>query len=87
VILCQKTRVTGVPHCMNGLGNSQIEKIGVKIGICVSYSLIGTALLPHGISFAQPGIHIASFDHAMWFYRECNFDDWFLFAMDCPNAS
>ncbi|MEL7298223.1 MAG: hypothetical protein AAGJ86_11215, partial [Pseudomonadota bacterium] len=30
---------------------------------------------------------MASLDHALWFHRQAKVDDWFLYAMDSPNAS
>jgi len=51
------------------------------------YHLIGTAMRPHGISMATPGVVVASIDHAMWFHRPVWVDDWLLYAMDSPSAS
>ncbi len=34
------------------------------------YSLLGTAMLPHGLTFSQGTIQAASLDHAMWFHRD-----------------
>ena len=51
------------------------------------YGLLGTALLPHGYSFRQPQIQVASLDHALWFHRPFRVDEWLLYAMDSPNAS
>jgi acyl-CoA thioesterase-2 len=50
------------------------------------YELIPTALYPHGYSFWQPEIQIASLDHAMWFHREFRMDDWLLYVMHSPVA-
>jgi acyl-CoA thioesterase-2 len=50
------------------------------------YAFIGTALLPHGVSFLTPGKQIASLDHAMWFHRPFRIDDWLLHVMDSPAA-
>jgi acyl-CoA thioesterase-2 len=49
-------------------------------------TLLGTALLPHGMSFFQPDVQAASLDHAMWFHRPFRIDDWLLYAMDSPSA-
>ena len=48
--------------------------------------LIGTALLPHGVSFLTPGMQIASLDHVMWFHRPLRVDDWLLHVMESPEA-
>ena len=50
------------------------------------YGLIPTALYPHGYSFWQPEIQIASLDHAMWFHREFRMDDWIFYVMHSPVA-
>jgi acyl-CoA thioesterase-2 len=50
-------------------------------------AFIGTALLPHGVSFLTPGKQIASLDHAMWFHRPFRIDEWLLHVMDSPAAN
>lgn len=50
------------------------------------YHLIGTALLPHGVSYLTPGLHLASLDHALWFHRPFRVDDWLLYACESPTA-
>ena len=51
------------------------------------FHLIGTTTLPHGISYLQPNVQMASLDHAMWFHRSFRIDDWLLYACDSPSAS
>ena len=51
------------------------------------FSLLGTALLPHALSFSQESIRAASLDHAMWFHRDFRMDEWLLYDMDSPSAS
>jgi acyl-CoA thioesterase II len=50
------------------------------------FSLLSTALLPHGVSWLTPGLAVASIDHALWFHREFRVDQWLLYAMDSPTA-
>ena len=50
------------------------------------FHLIGTATLPHGISYMQPNVMMASLDHAMWFLRPCRVDEWLLYSCDSPSA-
>ncbi len=50
------------------------------------FSLLGTAFLPHGLSFLQRQVQAASIDHAMWFHRDFRMDEWLLYAMDSPSA-
>ncbi|MDE1464954.1 acyl-CoA thioesterase II [Spartinivicinus poritis] len=51
------------------------------------FSFVTTALLPHGVSFWQPNMQVATIDHAMWFHRKFRFDDWLLYSIDSPSAS
>ena len=50
------------------------------------FHLIGTAMLPHGISYLQRNVQVASLDHALWFHRPFRVDDWLLYACDSPTA-
>ena len=51
------------------------------------FHLVGTATLPHGISWVQGNLMIASLDHAMWFHRDFRLDDWLLYSCDSPSTS
>ncbi|MAM87740.1 acyl-CoA thioesterase [Allohahella sp. A8] len=51
------------------------------------FGLLGTGLLPHGKSFYQRDMQVASLDHAVWFQRSFRFDDWLLYSTDSPSAS
>jgi acyl-CoA thioesterase-2 len=51
------------------------------------FHLIGTATMPHGISWVQGNLIIASLDHAMWFHRDFRLDDWLLYVCDSPSSS
>ena len=51
------------------------------------FHLVGTATLPHGISFIQDELMMASLDHAMWFHRPVRVDDWLLYSCDSPSSS
>ena len=50
------------------------------------FNLVATSLYPHGFTFWQPEMQVASLDHAMWFHRDFRMDDWLLYAMESPNA-
>ncbi len=50
------------------------------------FGLLLTALKPHGLSFLQPKLQVASLDHAMWFHDHFRMDEWLLYAMDSPAA-
>lgn len=50
------------------------------------FHLLGTANFPHGISYYQPGVQMASLDHALWFHRPFRADEWLLYSIDSPSA-
>jgi acyl-CoA thioesterase-2 len=49
--------------------------------------LIGTARLPHRGRFKRERMQVASLDHAMWFHRPIELNQWLLYAIDSPSAS
>jgi acyl-CoA thioesterase-2 len=51
------------------------------------YGLLGTAMLPHALTFTTPGMQAATLDHAMWFHRPFRADEWLLYATESPSAS
>jgi acyl-CoA thioesterase-2 len=50
------------------------------------FHLVATALRPHGRSWFEPSMIVASIDHALWFHRAVRIDEWLLYAMDTPSA-
>lgn len=50
-------------------------------------TLLDTTMVPHGRSWFEPSVFMASLDHAMWFHRPFRADDWLLYAQDSPSAS
>jgi len=51
------------------------------------YNLLTTAIQPHQGEVDYSQLQIASLDHAMWFHREFQVDEWLLYAIDSPSAS
>jgi acyl-CoA thioesterase-2 len=49
--------------------------------------LSNAAVIRHAAPTDDPGVMIASLDHAMWFHRPVLTDDWLLFDFDSPSAS
>lgn len=43
-------------------------------------------LRAHGLSWASPGMKVASLDHAMWWHRFARVDEWLLYVQESPNA-
>ncbi|WP_199556257.1 acyl-CoA thioesterase [Sandaracinobacteroides hominis] len=50
------------------------------------YWLAGTAALPHTLPMPNPNLFMASLDHAMWFHRPVQVEEWMLFDCDSPSA-
>ena len=50
-------------------------------------TVLDTALLPHGGTWHDPDLFMASLDHAMWFHRPFRADEWLLYSQDSPSAS
>jgi acyl-CoA thioesterase-2 len=50
-------------------------------------TLLDTSTLPHGGTWFDPTVFMASLDHAMWFHRPFRADDWLLYSQDSPNAT
>ncbi len=51
------------------------------------YTLLETVLRRHGLAWTDPRLRPASLDHAMWFHRPVQADDWVLYAQESPSAS
>lgn len=56
------------------------------IAYASDYTLLGTAALPHGLSWLRGELTGASLDHALWFHRPARADQWLLYATDSPWA-
>ena len=50
------------------------------------YTILDTALMPHGISIFQRNIQVASLDHSMWFHRDFDLNQWILYNQNSPNT-
>ncbi|MEC4726922.1 acyl-CoA thioesterase II [Shewanella sp. D64] len=50
------------------------------------FNFLVTAVQPHGVSFLTPGMRLATIDHAMWFHRPIDLNNWILYSNDSPNA-
>ncbi len=49
-------------------------------------TILDSTMLPHRIGWNQPGLMVASLDHAMWFHRKFKADEWFLYSQGSPSA-
>lgn len=51
------------------------------------FNFLPTSLMPHGRSYWDRELQVATVDHSMWFHQDFSFDDWILYVMDSPRAS
>ena len=49
-------------------------------------TLLGAALVPHGIHIASPRLQPASLDHTIWFHKPFRADEWWLYDQFSPFA-
>lgn len=50
------------------------------------FNFLPTALMPHGHSFWERELQVATIDHSMWFHQDFRFDDWVLYVIGSPRA-
>ncbi|MFV5470352.1 acyl-CoA thioesterase II [Acinetobacter baumannii] len=63
----------------------QLDDISLHQAIVAFYSdftLMTTALRPHGLSYISPSLQSASIDHAIYFHRPLRADEWMLYDME-----
>ena len=63
--------------------DDSVAALAFRVG---DFHLLGTATFPHGISYYQPNVLMASLDHALWFHRPFRADEWLLYSIDSPSA-
>lgn len=63
------------------LGKQSIQVQQALLAFSSDFYLIGTGLMPHGISFMTKGLQAASIDHSMHFHRPFDLSDWLLYDM------
>ena len=54
------------------------------IAYASDFTLLGTAALPHGLSWARGELNGASLDHSIWFHRPARADEWLLYVTESP---
>ena len=73
-------------RCRDPIGEDQ-HMHQVILAYASDMNLLSTAMRPHGVHWQTPGFQSASLDHAMWFHKPVNFNNWHLYAQDSPSAS
>ena len=68
------------------LGDAPLEHQAV-LAYASDYGLLGAALDPHGVSYRDPRLMVASLDHSIWFHRPFRVDEWLLYSTESPIAA
>lgn len=51
------------------------------------YNILAAAMNRHASKAHWGNTQTASLDHSMWYFRDFDFDDWMLYAIESPNTS
>lgn len=51
------------------------------------YTILEPALRAHELTWSEPGMRVASLDHALWWHRPVRCDQWLLYVQESPSAS
>ena len=65
------------------LGDSQAMHQAV-LAYASDYHFLSTSLQSHGVQITDRNLAIATIDHAMWFHRPINMNEWLLYSMESP---
>lgn len=57
------------------------------LAYAVDYDLLVMSVISHYQNDFEQPLQVASLDHAMWFHRPFDVNQWLLFSMDSPNVS
>ena len=63
------------------------ERVRAALAYVSDHGLLATAMVPHQLTFFDPGLKGVSLDHAMWFHRDCDLSGWFLYHIETTNLS
>ena len=66
---------------INELGEQPVAIQQALLAFASDFYLVGTGLMPHGVSFMTKGLQAASIDHSMHFHRPFDINNWLLYDM------
>jgi acyl-CoA thioesterase II len=79
--------VTGIWMRANGKLEEDPVIHQTMLAYLSDYFLMGTALLPHGVTFWNQALQGASLDHCLYFHNCFRADEWLYYHMDSPVSS
>lgn len=56
------------------------------LAYAADFNFLPTSLMPHGRSFWERELQVATIDHSMWFHQDFRFDEWILYVVESPRA-
>lgn len=56
------------------------------LAYAADFNFLPTSLMPHGRSFWERELQVATIDHSMWFHQDFRFDEWILYVIESPRA-
>jgi acyl-CoA thioesterase-2 len=71
-------------RAVDGIDATQLAQ--AALAYACDYTILEPVLRVLGMSWAQRGLVTASLDHAMWFHRPFEMDDWLLYAQEAASA-
>lgn len=72
-------------RALGPIGETEVTHQAV-LAYASDYGLLASALLPHRLSLQMPHLQAASLDHALWFHRRFQADEWLLYEMESPTT-
>ncbi|MDO5650953.1 MAG: acyl-CoA thioesterase II [Moraxella sp.] len=72
---------------VNELHERPIATQQALLAFASDFYLVGTAMMPHGVSFMTRGLQAASIDHSIHFHRPFDMNDWLLYDMWSDTSS
>ncbi|WP_058235449.1 acyl-CoA thioesterase [Devriesea agamarum] len=57
------------------------------LAFATDYTPFEPILRRHGLAWSTPGVRAASLDHAIWWHRRPNINQWMLYVQQSPSAS
>ncbi|WP_157157342.1 acyl-CoA thioesterase II [Diaminobutyricimonas sp. LJ205] len=56
------------------------------LAMATDFTVLESILRGHDLTFAAPGLSVASLDHAVWWHAPASLDDWILYEQESPWA-
>tara|TARA_B100001094_G_C18195576_1_gene810569 strand:- start:1549 stop:2409 length:861 start_codon:yes stop_codon:yes gene_type:complete len=66
----------------NGQLSDDLRMHRYLLAYASDFNFLTTASRPHGLSFLDPQLNMATIDHAMWFHRSFRVDEWLLYVVE-----